>query len=142
MDSTFGTLIYTTPSVNMVWTERSVNFTSPLTGKYVTVKYGEVSGGGAFVDNFGVCSKNGIDGKTEIERLNVFPNPFSNQLTFTLSKNNQTTITLYDFLGRQILQQIFTNTTTINTEQFAKGMYLYEVRNRNGIIKNGKVIKE
>jgi len=141
-DSTFGTLIYTTPSVDTVWTERNVNFTSPLTGKYITVKYGGVSGGGAFVDNFGVCSENGIDGQTDIEKLKIFPNPFTNQLILTLSNNEQSTIILYDLSSRKLLQQTFTNTTNINTEQLAKGMYLYTVRNRNGIIKKGKVIKQ
>ena len=72
----------------------------------------------------------------------VSPTPFINTLTVQTNNYEQTEIILYDLSSRKLLQQTFTNTTTINTEQLAKGMYLYEVRNRNGIIKNGKVIKQ
>jgi hypothetical protein len=40
------------------------------------------------------------------------------------------------------LQQTFTNSISLNTESFSKGVYLYEVRNKNGVIKNGKLVKE
>jgi hypothetical protein len=72
----------------------------------------------------------------------VFPNPFDNKISISTEENEPTQIILYDLSSRKLLQQTFTNSTTINTEQLAKGMYLYTVRNRNGIIKNGKVIKQ
>jgi len=140
-DSTFGILIYTTSLIDTTWTMRTVSFNSPTTANYVTVKYGALAGG-AFVDNFGVCNGTGIDGQIDIEKLKVFPNPFSNQITFTNSAKEQTTISLYDLLGQQILKQQFSDAITINTEQFAKGIYLYEVRNKSGIIQKGKIIKE
>ncbi|MFN8323696.1 MAG: T9SS type A sorting domain-containing protein [Chitinophagales bacterium] len=71
-----------------------------------------------------------------------FPNPFSNELTFSLSDNEQTTVTLYNFLGQQILQQTFANSTTINTEQMQNGIYFYELRNDKGTLKTGKVVKQ
>ena len=39
-------------------------------------------------------------------------------------------------------QKEFINSISINTEQLAKGIYLYEVRNKNGVIKKGKVVKD
>lgn len=74
--------------------------------------------------------------------VKTFPNPFSNQLTFTSADNEQTTILLYDFLSRKILQKTFTNSTTVNTEQFPSGIYFYELRNAEKIISNGKLIKQ
>lgn len=71
-----------------------------------------------------------------------YPNPFSSQLTISLADNEQTTVSLYNFLGQQILQQTFTNSTTINTEQFANGIYFYELRNDKGRVANGKVIRQ
>lgn len=71
----------------------------------------------------------------------VFPNPFSNQLSFSLSDNESATIILYDFLSRKILQQPLTNSTTINTQQFDDGIYFYQVVNSTRIIANGKIIK-
>ncbi|MES2622044.1 MAG: T9SS type A sorting domain-containing protein [Bacteroidota bacterium] len=70
------------------------------------------------------------------------PNPFSDKLTLVVTANKQTTISLYNFIGQQVLQQTFANSTTINTEQLADGIYFYELRNENGTIKTGKVVKQ
>lgn len=77
-----------------------------------------------------------------VDFIKIFPNPFSAQLTFSLAGNEQTTVSLYNFLGQQILRQTFTNSTTINTEQLADGIYFYELRNDKGAAKNGKVLKQ
>lgn len=75
-------------------------------------------------------------------KLIVSPNPFSNQLTFALSDNEQTTVSIYNLFGQQVLQQAFTNSTTLNTEQLTSGIYFYELRNHTGVIKSGKVLRE
>ncbi len=74
--------------------------------------------------------------------ISLFPNPFSNQLTFSLTDNLPTTISLYGFLGQQVLQQSFTNSMTINTAQLADGIYFYELRNDKGTLKTGKLVKQ
>ncbi len=84
----------------------------------------------------------GINESENTFGLSLFPNPVTNKLTITIDNYEPTEIILYDLASRKLLQQTFINSTIINTEQLAKGMYLYEVRNRTGIIKNGKVIKE
>jgi ligand-binding sensor domain-containing protein len=71
----------------------------------------------------------------------VFPNPFSNQLLVQLSNTDETTVTIYDGLSRQVLQQHFTTSTTISTEQMPNGIYYYELRNSEGAISSGKIIK-
>jgi len=74
--------------------------------------------------------------------VNLFPNPFSNELTFQSENKEQTTVFIYNFLGQQILAQTFTSITTLSTEQLPNGIYFYELRNSEGKIKNGKIIKE
>lgn len=76
------------------------------------------------------------------ENVSVFPNPFSDQLTFSLNNNEQTTISFHNFLGQRVLQQTFTNSTTINTEQLAYGIYFYELRNSKMTLKSGKLVKQ
>lgn len=76
------------------------------------------------------------------ETIKIYPNPFSTQLTFQISTNQQTTISVYNFLGQQVIQQTFTGSTAINTEQLANGIYFYELRNGKGIIKTGKIVKQ
>lgn len=72
----------------------------------------------------------------------LFPNPFTTQLTFSLTNNEQTTVSLYNLFGQQILRQTFTNSTTLNTEQLISGIYFYELRNHKGVVKTGKVVRE
>jgi len=74
--------------------------------------------------------------------IRIFPNPFSAEFTFSVSNYGQTTVLLYNLLGQPILHQTFTNATTLNTEQLAKGIYFYELRNDKGTLKTGKVAKQ
>lgn len=78
----------------------------------------------------------------ENARVSLFPNPFSHQLSFSVANNEPTIVFLYNFMGQQVLQQTFANTTTINTGQLVNGVYFYELRNDKGVIKTGKVVKE
>lgn len=87
------------------------------------------------------CNTVGIK-KPRQTTTTISPNPFSVQLAFSLADNEQTTVTLYNFLGQQVLQQTFTNSTTINTAQLADGIYFYEQRNSKGTLKTGKVVKQ
>jgi len=89
-----------------------------------------------------LCPDNGITNYNKGIQINLFPNPVTENFTINIDNSEPTDIIIYDLSSRKLLQQTFTNSTTLNTEQLAKGMYLYTVRNRNGIIKNGKVIKE
>ncbi len=88
------------------------------------------------------CNNAGITNYNTENNIKVFPNPVTDKLNVQANNYEPTEIILYDLSSRKLLQQTFINTTTINTEQLAKGMHLYTVRNRNGIIKNGKVIKQ
>ena len=65
-----------------------------------------------------------------------------NELTITITPAKEGEIILYDILSQKLLQKKLTNSTTLNTEQLAKGIYIYEVRNENGVIQNGKVVKK
>ena len=72
----------------------------------------------------------------------LFPNPFTNSIHVKLIDSNPSQIIIYDMLSRKLLQKTFTSSATLNTGQLAKGIYIYEVRNKNGVIENGKVVKE
>lgn len=95
-------------------------------------------------DNMRVVASNatGTSQTEEVMNLLSITNPFSNQLTFTLAGKRPTTVSLYNFLGEQVLQQTFTNSATINTRQLADGFYFYELRSNNQTLKTGKLIKQ
>ena len=88
-----------------------------------------------FVCNVGIQETQSVD-------VSLFPNPFSTQLTFSLADNEQITISLFNFLGQQVLRQTFTNSTTINTAQLADGIYFYALRSNKGTLKTGKLVKQ
>lgn len=96
-----------------------------------------------FVDDVSVSeiTNTGIADNNTLAQVVLFPNPFSNQFTFKYAGSEKTTFFLYDFIGRQILQQTFTNSIKINTEQLANGIYFYQLRNSKRIIANGKVVR-
>jgi hypothetical protein len=71
----------------------------------------------------------------------VFPSPFSDQLTFAATDNVQTTVSVYDGLGREVLQGAFTNTVTFSTAHLQSGMYIYALKRSDGKLKIGKLVK-
>jgi|SRR5688572_16880957 len=85
-----------------------------------------------------VTHVNEIQNKSSVT---VFPNPFSNELNFTTGNYEHSEIILCDIASRRILHQIFTNSISLNTEQLARGLYLYEVRDKNGLCTKGKIVK-
>jgi Secretion system C-terminal sorting domain len=84
----------------------------------------------------------GINSESSNSTVQVFPNPIVDKLFIKTGTNSLSEIILYDIASRNLLQQKFMNSVSINTEQLAKGIYLYEVRNKNGVIKKGKVVKD
>ena len=72
----------------------------------------------------------------------VSPNPVTDKLNVTVNNKELSEFILYDIASKKLLHQKFTNSTTINTGQLSKGIYIYEVKNKNGVIKKGKIIKE
>jgi hypothetical protein len=71
-----------------------------------------------------------------------FPNPFSNQVTFENLDHEEANLTFYDISSHQVFQKTFTSSTTISTEHLAQSIYFYEVRNENGLLAKGKLVKE
>jgi len=77
-----------------------------------------------------------------VVNVSVFPNPFHDFL-FVKSNNNQTVdVFLYDFYGRLALQKSFLNDSQLSTSALESGIYFYEVKQQNDVVKRGKIIKD
>jgi hypothetical protein len=74
--------------------------------------------------------------------IQIFPNPFTNEITVNNSKNNPCEISIYDITSRKMILNKFSNTTTLNTSALSKGIYIYEVKSKNVILSKGKIIKD
>jgi hypothetical protein len=88
------------------------------------------------VDNF-----SGIIVLSQEQNWLVMPNPVINKLNVVVNNNELSEIILYDITFRKLLQYQFTNSTSINTSHLSKGIYIYQLRTKNAVIKKGKVVK-
>lgn len=84
----------------------------------------------------------GIDNADQNYLLEIFPTLIKDELTVNYKSQELSEIILFDIASRKVFQQEFTNSISINTEQLANGIYIYELRNKNGVIKKGKVVKD
>ncbi len=75
------------------------------------------------------------------EDISIYPNPFSNKLEFQIRQNEPSEVSIYDITGQKILEHKFIKSASLNTEQLAKGLYIYEVHSDNGYCKKGKLFK-
>ena len=76
--------------------------------------------------------------------INLYPNPTNGILNIVISSElaGNTSIEVYDALGKLVVKETLTNeTTTINTTKLTDGMYVYKVINNNKAIKIGKIVK-
>jgi hypothetical protein len=101
-----------------------------------------------YIDDVSVTADlTGIAINNPDSQTDLFPNPFSDKLNISIKSNKPVEVLFYDITSRKIFNQSFTNSISLNTEQLSKGIYFYEVRNKNGPdsyrqIKKGKVVKE
>jgi len=90
-----------------------------------------------------ICNTTGFNETTiNSGEINIFPIPFSDRINIISNNKELSEIILYDITARKLCQQKFINTVSLNTEQLVKGIYLYEVKNKNGVIRKGKVVKD
>ena len=72
----------------------------------------------------------------------LYPNPFDGKLNISASPPEEEEFVLYDVTGRLLLRCLFTTSATINTEQLASGLYIYEIADKSGVGAWGKAVKE
>lgn len=82
---------------------------------------------------------------TEIEiaaqSLNVYPNPASEVINFSIDYNKASTVQIMDITGRVIETVNFNlNNAQVDVRNYNAGVYLYQVLNNEGqVVKTGKV---
>lgn len=64
---------------------------------------------------------------SSINKVEIYPIPFSNELTIDLNSNDFTQIKIYNLFGNVIYQNKLKNKLTINSVSFSKGIYIVEL---------------
>ncbi len=93
--------------------------------------------------NDDACLFADINSKNKSENgLKVFPNPFNEKLNIEGENMELLEIIFYDIFSRKIFSTKFMKAASINTELFMNGIYFYRIIDKNGVVMNGKIIKQ
>ena len=69
-----------------------------------------------------------------INNVSIYPNPTSDVLNISTNSNDLSELIIKDITGKVVLNQNFNSKIIINTENYAKGVYIIDVRNNLGIV--------
>lgn len=140
---------------NSTWSQVSGNYIAHggesflLIGNFKDDASTAVIGGGSnfsvaytYIEDVSVTIVTGINQPEETVSANLFPNPFNDNLWVDASSSEPLQIVLYDIASRKILQQEFIKSVSLIMPAFESGLYIYEIRNKNGVMKQGKIIKQ
>jgi hypothetical protein len=87
----------------------------------------------------------GIDDWVDLQKINIFPNPFSSSTTIQLSNPLQSaTFCIYDILGKEIKyrENLSGKEIIIQKENMKTGMYFFTIEDRSGFVGKGKMVVE
>lgn len=91
------------------------------------------------------CGSVGLNFIGEEELIQVFPNPFTNEITIQLNAENfgNHELKIYTVLGKEVVQVSLESTETkITTNDFPSGVYFYQITHDNQIVQAGKLISQ
>jgi len=122
------------------WSEITVP--GPLTMVEIkdTVLYGSPEGS---IFSLFICGPaTNINELSAEAQLKVFPNPFVNNLSIASTFEKQLQFIMYDIVSRRVIQETFTGSSSITTNQLPQGIYFYEINDGVNTIRQGKIIKD
>ena len=90
----------------------------------------------------GGCPTLNANSVSEISNVRIYPNPFSEKATVEVSILEEWSWTMYNSLGQvvQRIDNISDRSITIPRGNLDAGIYFYEVKTSNALVKTGKVI--
>jgi hypothetical protein len=114
-------------------------YVATIPGEYYCVVTDSLGCQGAS-PNFLVTSINEVDAFSE--QIILSPNPFNTQLSIRSSNVEEKEMILFDITSRELMRFNFTDQKVIDTEKLANGIYLYEIKGKQGGFKSGRIIKK
>jgi phosphotriesterase-related protein len=111
----------------------------------------EITVSGAGVNSLPVSIKqegailNIINHQSEIQQINIFPNPFSNKIWLTYPEGAAECIEIYEPSGRLIMRLQGSDKngkTEIDLSGLNSGLYIYRIIDKESNIYNGKIVRE
>ena len=103
----------------------------------------QINDDGFYVDDLSVVTNNFITAidDTQIADIQVFPNPTSDFLFIKNDKNTQNELYLFDASGKLLRRvQLESSTQKIDLSDLANGLYFYQIRVENQVVKTEKIV--
>ena len=88
-----------------------------------------------------ICTSD-ISEFSDLNSVTIYPNPVANSMTIKTNNSQLSKIIVYDIAFSKIFEQDFTNSVIINISKLSKGIYIYEVSDKNRMINKGKFVKQ
>lgn len=98
-------------------------------------------GNGAIFSLFICDAETGTPEYQNIFSSDVYPNPFTSSLNLKSNTSTNVEFTLYDAFSNKLIQNTIPTISSFNTDFLSSGIYFYEMKKENNIIKKGKLIK-
>jgi hypothetical protein len=77
------------------------------------------------------------------EELSVFPNPATDQVTFSWNENSgMLNLKMFQPNGTCVIDKEISSNETVDVSDLSKGIYFYRLSNKNEIVKTGKLVVE
>lgn len=76
----------------------------------------------------------------DISNIKIYPNPVKNQLSIRLNTATETSVDIYDVLGKKVISKLIYNSDTISTQSLSSGIYILKITQGNASISK-KLIK-
>ncbi len=134
-----------TTNAGLTWTTQVSNTTMDI--KSVCMKnssLGWYAGKTGTVYYYGTSPAGVKEINNPLKSIKIYPNPFTTSAILNIESDNkdlQFIFTLYDILGKEVMQTIHHGTTSvINRENLDGGVYFFKIENNQQILKTGKLI--
>jgi OmpA-OmpF porin, OOP family len=95
-----------------------------------------------FLDDISLTTTMDIDNIAAPNEIEVYPNSFGDFLNVRMNSQELHKIVLYDMASRMVLQESFNGSVRLRTDMLPSGIYIYELRNKYGILTRAKLVKE
>ncbi|MFL2579410.1 MAG: T9SS type A sorting domain-containing protein [Parvicellaceae bacterium] len=89
--------------------------------------------GNAFAIRMNFGASVGIN-ENVTNNVSIYPNPTSHVLNISTNSNDLSELIIKDITGKIVFNQNFNTNITVNTENYAKGIYLIDVKNNHGTV--------
>ncbi|MBI4647401.1 MAG: PKD domain-containing protein [Bacteroidia bacterium] len=137
-----GGIVYQTLDAGLTWSRFSIGSYLDLAAIQYADGVGHIAGKDGKLYEFGSPTTTVKQTETE-NKIRIYPNPATSSITIEITTDTRPdySFTMYDMLGKKVLQiEIHNSRTEVQINNLQAGLYYYNIAGGNKIIKTGKIV--